>query len=162
MSAARGKIVAQPTSAPQTHRCDSEVRVDYLPLSSLKPARRNPKKHEIDTVLASMGRFGYVAPMILDERTGRLVAGHGRLESLKKAKLEGKHPPGRIRIQNGEWLVPVIRGVAFADDSEAEAYLLADNQTTILGGWDVEELKEILASLEADGGLEGTGFEDLF
>ena len=46
----------------QKARNDGSLRVDYLPLSSLKPARRNPKKHQIDTVLTSMGRFGYVAP----------------------------------------------------------------------------------------------------
>lgn len=138
------------------------LRVQYVPLSSLKPAKRNPKKHEIDTVLTSMVRFGYVAPMILDERTGRLVAGHGRLESLKKAQAEGKAPPKRVRVENGDWLVPVVRGVAFQDDSEAEAYLLADNQTTILGGWDEEELTAIIQSLGADDALAGTGFEDLF
>ena len=60
-----------------------------------------------------MGRFGYVAPMILDERTGRLVAGHCRLESLKRAKSAGKAPPKRVRVENGDWLVPVVRGVAF-------------------------------------------------
>ena len=75
---------------------DNQLRVEYLPLSSLKPAKRNPKRHQIDTVLASMERFGYVAPMVLNERTGRLVAGHGRLESLKKAKNQGNQPPERI------------------------------------------------------------------
>ena len=141
---------------------DSSLRVQYMPLSSLEPAKRNPKKHEIDTVLTSMGRFGYVSPMILDERTGRLVAGHGRLESLKKAQSEGKAPPKRVRVEDGDWLVPVVRGVAFQDDSEAEAYLLADNQTTILGGWDDEELTEIIQKLGVGDALAGTGFEDLF
>src|SRR5215467_9634623 len=114
---------------------NSSMRVEYLPLTGLKPATRNPKSHQVETVLASMERFGYVAPMILDERSGRLVAGHGRLESLKRAKLAGEEPPDRIRIAGDEWLVPVVRGVSFTDDREAEAYLLADNQTTILGGW---------------------------
>src|SRR4051812_38924102 len=90
-----------------------QLRVEYLPLGSLKVASRNPKKHHIDTVLATMERFGYVSPMILNERSGRLVAGHGRLESLKKAKTEGKQPPDRIRVKDGDWLVPVVRGVAF-------------------------------------------------
>ena len=143
-------------------RNDGSLRVEYLPLSSLKPARRNPKRHQIETVLRSMDRFGYVAPMILGERTGRLVAGHGRVQSLKQAKADGKQPPSRIRIKNGDWLVPVVRGVSFADDREAEAYLLAYNQTTILGGWDDNELKEIIERLGAEGELAGTGFEDLF
>src|SRR3990172_6140721 len=127
----------------------------------MKHERHNQKKQQIDTVLASMDRFGYVAPMILNERTGRLVAGHGRLQSLKKDKKEGNQPPERIQVADSEWLVPVVRGVAFADDREAEAYLLADNQTTILGGWNDDELKEIIASLGAEG-VVGTGFEDLF
>ena len=101
-----------------------QLRVEYLSLSSLKPARRNPKRHHVETVQASMGRFGYVSPLILDERTGRLVAGHGRLKSLQKAKAEGMEPPDRIRVQNGEWLVPVVRGIAFADDREAQGVVL--------------------------------------
>ena len=138
------------------------LRVEYLPLSKLKPATRNPKSHHVETVLASMERFGYVAPMILDERSGRLVAGHGRLESLKRAKLAGQKPPDRIRAAGGDWLVPVVRGVGFADAREAEAYLLADNQTTILGGWNDDELQEIIASLGAQDALAGTGFEEIF
>ena len=47
-------------------------------------------------------------------------------------------------------------------DREAEAYLLADNQTTILGGWNDDELKEIIASLGAQDALAGTGLEELF
>ena len=143
------------------HSTSGKLRVESLPLSSLKPAKRNPKRHKVETVITLMERFGYVAPMILNERTGQLVAGHGRLESLIKAMKEGKQPPSRILIENGEWLVPVVRGVAFADDREAEAYLLADNQTTILGGWNDEELKQIIESLGAED-VEGTGFENLF
>jgi DNA modification methylase len=138
------------------------LRVEYVPLSGLKPAKRNPKRHETGALISSMERFGYVAPMILNERTGRLVAGHGRLESLRRAKTEGKEPPERVRVQNGEWLVPVLRGVSFENDSEAQAYVLADNQTTILGGWNDAELNEILEQLSVDSGLEGTGFEHLF
>jgi DNA modification methylase len=141
---------------------NTSMRVEYLPLSDLKPAIRNPKSHQVETVLASMERFGYVAPMILDERSRRLVAGHGRLESLKRAKRAGQKPPDRIRVEGDEWLVPVVRGVTFTDDREAEAYLLADNQTTILGGWNDDELKEIIASLGAEDALAGTGFEELF
>ena len=155
-----GKVAKEGTDMPAGSA--DQLRVEYLPLSLLKPAKRNPKKHQLQTVLESMGRFGYVAPMILDERTGRLVAGHGRLDSLRKAKGEGKEPPGRIRKSKGDWLVPVVRGVRFDSEREAEAYLLADNQTTMLGGWDDEGLKQILEELAADSTLVGTGFEDLF
>jgi DNA modification methylase len=139
-----------------------QLRVEYLPLRSLQRAKRNPKKHEVDTLLASMQRFGFINPMILDERTGRLVCGHGRLESLLKAKSEGREPPDHIRLEKGDWCVPVYRGIAFADDREAQAFLLADNQTTIVGGWDDLELKKIVEELGRDEALLGTGFEDLY
>ena len=54
---------------------ERQVQVVYLPLSSLKSAKRNPKRHSVDTVLKSIYRFGYAAPVIVDEGTGRLVAG---------------------------------------------------------------------------------------
>jgi len=148
--------------SPKETKPEGHLRVEYLPLSSIKPAKRNPKRHDTKSILASIGRFGYTSPMLLNEGTGRIVGGHGRRDALKAAKAAGQAPPERILVKDGDWWVPVYRGIRFANDTEAEAYLLADNQTTILGGWDDKELKEILASLEADGGLVGTGFEDLF
>ena len=78
---------------PNVDHRDAQLYLEYMPLSSMKPAKRNPKRHQIDTVFESMKRFSYVCPMILDERTKRLVAGHGPLKSLLKAKAEGKEPP---------------------------------------------------------------------
>lgn len=140
----------------------TSLKIEYRSLSSLKVAIRNPKRHQIDLVRQSMNRFGYVAPMIMDDRTGRLVAGHGRLESLLKAKKESKEPPFRVRVEGDDWYVPVIRGVNFKNDREAEAYLLADNQTTILGAWDDAELKQIIDELGQLDELTGTGFEERF
>jgi hypothetical protein len=74
---------------------------------------------------------------------------------------EGREPPDHVRVENGDWLVPVTL-VQFADDREAEAYALADLQTTILGGWDDSELQTIVRELEAQDLLAGTRFEDFF
>ena len=138
------------------------MRVEYRSIHSIKPAKRNPKRHELDTLLKSMERFGYLSPMIIDGRTDRLVAGHGRLDSLLKAKAEGRKPPERILVKDGDWLVPVLTGISFTDDREAEAFLLADNQTTILGGWDDQELQRVIEELGREEALLGTGFEDLY
>ena len=136
------------------------VRIEYMPLSALVKAPRNPKRHRLDAIGASVQRFGFVSPLILDEATGRLVAGHGRLDALAAAKAAGAPPPGRLRAEAGEWLVPVVRGVAFRDPAEAEAYLLADNRLTMLGEWDDGVLLETLRSLHAAEALDGTGFGD--
>src|ERR1051325_8240659 len=138
------------------------LRVEYRSIDSIQPANRNPKRHKLDTLVASMQRFGYNSPIVVDGRTGRLVAGHGRLESLLKAKAEGRKPPERILVEGSDWLVPVLIGVSFADEREAEAYLLADNQSTIVGGWDDQELQKIIDELGKEEALVGTGFEDLY
>lgn len=133
-----------------------ERRIEYLPLEQLQPATRNPKRHAEPELDASLDRFGYAEPMMLDERTGRLVAGHGRLESLRRLREKGGEPPEGVRVEAGKWVVPVVRGWGSFDDKEAEAYLVASNQLTIAGGWDHGELAQLLRSL--DGAAEGVGF----
>jgi hypothetical protein len=57
--------------------------------------------------------------------------------------------------------VPVVRGVAFNSDAEIEAYLVADNRLTILGGWNEPELASLLQDLAAQDTalLEATGYD---
>ncbi len=136
------------------------IWVDYMRLGDVQPAEVNPKGHD-GSIAESIGRFGFNDPLALDERTGRLVEGHGRLEELKALRDRGEPPPGRVQIAgDGEWLVPVVRGVSFDNDGEAAAYLLAHNKTTEAGGWNTEELAGLLGSLRDDGvELEGLGWE---
>src|SRR5690606_5009565 len=70
----------------------------YLPLDELQPAARNPKGHDLARVRASIDRFGFVSPAVRDERTGRLVVGHGRVEVLKQMRDDGQSPPEGVRV----------------------------------------------------------------
>jgi hypothetical protein len=101
--------------------------------------------------------------VIIDERTGYLAAGHGRIDTLAQLKAQGKEPPANVQTQDfdGDWLVPVVRGVAFNSDAEIEAYLVADNRLTILGGWNEPELAGLLQDLAAQDTalLEATGYD---
>jgi ParB-like chromosome segregation protein Spo0J len=133
-----------------------EIRIEYVSLSKVEKWPRNPKLHDIEQLGASVERFGFVQPILLDEKTNRLVAGHGRLETLRRLKDAGKQPPPRIKISNGDWLVPVVRGVSFKNEKEAEAYLVADNRQVELGGWDEEALADLLRGQEID--LTGIGW----
>lgn len=135
-------------------------RLEYMALSALQKADKNPKKHLDKEIGQSIGRFGYVEPIALDERTMKLVAGHGRLHSLKARLEAGEDPPDGVQLQDGEWMVPVYRGWASRSDTEAEAYLLASNQLTIGGGWDNGALAEMLKGLAEQKALEGVGFGD--
>lgn len=141
-----------------------EMRISYEPLSWLveHQAPRNPKKHDVDGVGASMGRFGFTIPIALDEASGTVVAGHGRIEVLCALKASGKRAPERVRVrEDGEWLVPVLRGLSFASPEEAEAYLIADNRHTEIGGYDDELLADMLRDArDRENGLEGIGWND--
>lgn len=133
-------------------------RIEYLPLEDIQSAARNPKNHAETDLDKSVGRFGYTEPLLLDERTGRLVAGHGRLAALQRIRAKGEAPPDGVQAEGGAWLVPVVRGWASRSDQEAEAYLLASNQLTIAGGWDDDALEAMLRELHAADALDGVGW----
>ena len=138
------------------------LRIEYTALADLKRHPRNPKDHDLGAISRSVNRFGFTAPVIVDERTGYLAAGHGRIDTLAQLKAQGGEPPANIQTNKaGEWLVPVIRGVAFNSDAEIEAYLVADNRLTELGGWNEPELAALLQDLAAQDTalLEATGYD---
>lgn len=121
-----------------------DLRIEYAPLTSVKRWPRNPKLHDLDKIEASIERHGFVAPAVEDARTGRFVAGHGRLETLERMKAAGKPAPRRILVKGKEWMIPVLRGVAFESEAQAEEYLLADNRVGEVGGWNPKALAEVM------------------
>lgn len=137
-------------------------RLEWMPVSELPEDSRNAKNHAEGDLDASLGRFGYTTPCEIDERTGLLVAGHGRKAALQRRILAGDPPPDGIQVDpKGRWLVPVVRGWASADDNEAAAYLAANNQLTIAGGFDDEALARLLEEAAAtELGLAGTAYTD--
>jgi DNA modification methylase len=121
------------------------MRIEMVPLSTLATWPGNPKAHDPETLGESFDRFGFIDPVIIDEGTGRLVAGHGRREKLLQLKDSGGAVPGRVRVRaDGEWLVPVLRGVRFKSEKDAEAYLLTSNQSVMAPGWNEAALAEML------------------
>lgn len=135
---------------------ETKSQLRWLPLSELERWPRNPKKHDIPSIKDSLRRFGFVETPVKDERTGRLVAGHGRQEALSEMRAAGEDPPSNIQVRrDGEWLVPVLCGVSFRDDREAEAYIIASNRLVERGGWD-ELLVQDIVSTEGFDAL-GTG-----
>ena len=135
-----------------------------MPLSEIVEADSNPKDHDIGQIYQSIKRFGFTQPIMMNENTGKLLAGHGRLQTLQQMKQAGEKTPNRIKEKDDEWLVPVLKGISFEDDMEAQAYLIADNRLTELGGWNTGELVETLQDL-IEGGLDldgvGYDFDDL-
>ena len=131
-------------------------RIEYTPLTNVLRAPRNPKRHNAELIANSISRFGVVESPAIDERTGRLVAGHGRLDDWVARKAAGENPPDGIEADpdTGDWLVPVQRGWASRSDADAEAYLVISNSSSEKGGWDDANLAQLLADLrDQDPGL---------
>lgn len=135
--------------------------MEYMIVSELIPADHNPKDHAEEDIHASISRFGFADPALLDERTGKLIEGHGRVDDLLKREQAGEDPPeGIVKNAAGKYLMPVMRGWSSEDDAEAEAFLITLNHLTAKGGWHGEELYVMLDRLsDIDDGLLGTGYE---
>lgn len=136
------------------------MKIEMKTLGSLKRNPMNPKEHDEDLLHKSLSTFGYVEPIVMDERTGYMISGHGRQEVLQNLFDEGSEPPEGIEVQNGEWMVPVVSGWASQDDTEVHAVLVALNRTTERGGWNDSNLLAILQSLSEHDLLDVTGYVD--
>jgi len=139
---------------------DREIHIEYVNFSEIKRWPRNPKDHDIHEIKKSINRFGFILPVVFDENTEQLVAGHGRLDALGLMKRSDEDAPVGIKVVEDIWQVPVVRGIAFDDPAEAESYLLADNRIGEKGGWKGDILDSMLQEMgDVDGLLEGTGFD---
>lgn len=143
---------------------DNGIRIEYMPLSDLiqRYHPRNPKAHNLTIVSKLIRRFGYVTPGVLDEATGKFAEGHGRTKALVQMKERGEAVPERIKLNGGEWLVPVVRGIAFEDGDELLAFLVGSNQATIEGDWNNALLAEVLSDVRKKDKelLDATGFDE--
>jgi hypothetical protein len=133
--------------------------LEYVALDELQPAQHNPKRHDLPLLDESFRRFGYVEPIVMDERTGRMVVGHGRIEGLRRQRDAGAKPPDGVEVgDDGTWRVPVLRGWASENDDEADGYLLASNRLVEAGGWDLDMLADLLPTWDENNALVGTGW----
>lgn len=135
-------------------------KLEYLDLDSIQPAEVNPKAHDEEMIAASVDRFGVVEPIVRDDRTGRLISGHGRTDDMRARRDAGKEPPDGVTVVKGRWLVPVVTGWASRDDEDARAAVVALNRVGERGGWRRDDLAEMLADLNAsERGLAGVGYD---
>jgi len=136
-----------------------ERRIEYMVLGDIQPAEKNPKKHDIPGLIETMVHLGFGEQPLLDDRTGRLLAGHGRIEALLEMQKRGLPAPRGVRDVAGVWSIPVTRGYASESDAKAEAYLVSSNRQGEKGGWEGDALGDLLIGLADSGNLVGSGYD---
>lgn len=123
------------------------MKLVTVPVHKIKRAKYNPRKDlkpgdpEFEKLKASITRFGYVVPLIWNERTGVLVGGHQRLTVL---------------MEQGAKEVEVV--AVDLDEANEMALNIALNQ--VEGDWDHAGLVRLLTELSKAGAdLKYTGFD---
>ena len=102
-----------------------DVRVEYIDLASLIRWPRSAKEHDLEAIYESIEHLGYESPVVIDELSGKIVAGHSHLDDLLQLKVSGViKPPESIDEKNGSWEVPVIRGIQLSWGDKTSQSLL--------------------------------------
>lgn len=123
------------------------MEVRTLNAAELKAAAYNPRKDlqpedsEYKKLRRSMEEFGYIEPIIWNERTGNVVGGHQRLKILLE--------------QGAEQIEAVVVDLEEKDEKIVNVLL-----NKVKGRWDIGKLSDLLQQLDELGAMDMTGFED--
>lgn len=125
----------------------TEMKIEYLPIDSLKPYENNPRIHtpaQIEKLKASIQEYGIVLPVLVDAN-GMILAGHAVVQACRESEIPE---------------VPCVRAGRLTE-AQTIAYIMADNRLAEDSSWDTAMLKTEMLKLRDDYGLElsHTGFE---
>lgn len=125
----------------------TEMKIEYLPIDSLKPYENNPRIHtpaQIEKLKASIQEYGIVLPVLIDAN-GMILAGHAVIQASQQLGIEK---------------IPCVRA-GHLTEAQTIAYIMADNRLAEDSSWDTAMLKTEMLKLRDDYGLElsHTGFE---
>lgn len=112
-----------------------ELKIEYLPLSYLKPYVNNAKLHpaeQIEQIKRSIEEFGFDDPIAI-WKDSTVIEGHGRLIAASEMGLE---------------TVPVIR-LDHLTDEQRRAYTLVHNKLTMNSGYDPDLLEQELEGIQS-------------
>src|SRR5207253_1595544 len=122
-------------------------QIERWPINRLKPYKKNARMHsaeQVSQIAASIAKFGFTQPILVDSDAG-ILAGHGRLL-------------GAVKLGMSE--VPVIV-LDHLTEAEKRAYVLADNKLALNAGWNDDLLADELRALRLqEFDLDVIGFSD--
>lgn len=114
-----------------------------VPIGSIELHPRNPRRGDVAAVTESLRRFGQTKPIVVQANTRYVVAGNHLVKAARALR----------------W-TEVAANVQDMDDAEATAFMLADNRTSDLGGYDDALLAAIIAEQQAADNLAATGYDE--
>ena len=126
---------------------------ETLPIDKLNLYHKNPRKGDVEAIKGSLVANGQFRPIVVNKgsHTGRpseVVDGNHTLKAFRE--LAEENPQEKRWHQIDCWVVDV-------DEERATKIVLADNRTADLGGYDNNDLIELMEGLEDN--LDGTGYD---
>ncbi len=111
------------------------INLERRKTADLIPYENNARINEaaVNAVANSIRDFGMNNPILIDEKNV-IIAGHARLNALKKLGIE-------------ETPVLVVSGIS---EDKVKAYRIADNSTAQLSEWDLEKLQTELNAIDIE------------
>lgn len=134
------------------------LRIEYIPITQAARWDRNPKRHDLPALIASIRRYGFRDAPIYDSTLSALVAGNGRATAVESMWNSGETPPAGVATDpDGTWYIPVQFGNDAPSVAVAEAFAIDHNNLTVSGSgldpaalWDAAGYADVIRAL-ADG-----------
>lgn len=119
---------------------------ESTPIDSIRPYAKNPRvitQEATDAVAASIQRFGFLNPIVIDQ-DGVILAGHNRYRAAKKLGMQ---------------TVPTLKTTI--SEIKAKGYRIASNKTGELSQWDRSLLDEEIGDIMREcGDLDGMALSE--
>ena len=139
-------MAASKRAPPSSSLILLQGRVENRPLSTLKSPAAAVRKHsksQISKIAASIQKFGFIVPVLIDA-SDTVLTGVARLEAAAKLQME---------------VVPTLR-VDHLTEAQRRAFVIADNHLADLGTWDEVILKqELQALVDLDFDVQVIGYD---
>lgn len=130
------------STTEEVWRGTEALRPFLVDVDTLSTHPNNPRRGNLHAIAASLDAFGQVHPIVVKD--GIIVAGNHRY--MAAVQLLGWN---RIAAVDATHLT----------EEELERFLIGDNRTGDLGGYDDELLSDILKRLSNEARLYGTGYD---
>jgi hypothetical protein len=109
-----------------------KLRLEYVRLETAVLWDRNPKTHDIPSIIESIQEYGFRDPPEFDGTLDAIVEGNGRTTALNLMYERNEQCPGYcFEDDDGTWIVPIIFGADSESVKAAEKYAVDHNLLTL-------------------------------
>lgn len=150
----------------------SAKKITQVPIDSIEPHPRNPRRGNVDRIVTSMRLYGFTAPCLVQTSTNYIIAGNHRWRAAKQEGYE-KVPVIFLDLDDAAAIGLLMFDNKASDDSTYDdqavadlwAFMAEEGWDLSLTGWEENERAELLARLEAEAASDsqfrdGAGVDD--